>query len=92
MLVVHWMQREDFLSVEKLQRIVDKDTTKVFWMRTRVTKLEKQKPFSNFFIEEFDGDSTYSEIFVSRSVRGHLSVILTANYLLHYQKSVITVL
>lgn len=73
-LIVHSMQRKDFFSVEELQRnitnrTIDKDKRKVSWMKTRVIKLEKEKSFSIFFKEKFDGDNI-SEVFVNKSFRG----------------------
>lgn len=83
-LIVHNMQREDFFGVEELQRnitnrTIDKDKKKVSWLKTRIIKLEKKKLFSIFFKEEFDEDTSYSEVFINKSLRGRTPYNFTSD-------------
>lgn len=77
--VVHVMESEDFLSTEDIEkqitnRKVSIDNSKISWLKTKVIKLDKEKPYSIFLKETHSLEGEYKEIDISRPVRGRKSI------------------
>lgn len=73
------MGSEDFFSTQDMEkqitnRKVSVEKNKVSWLKAKVIKIEKSKPFSVFLKDSHDPEAPFAEIDISKSSRGRKSL------------------